>query len=848
MNRVFYLIILLGLSLQAISQKLKVQGEVVGPDGLPLAGVSVKEKGLASGAITDAQGKYSFYVVDVNGSLQASAPGYTLQEEPINAQSTHHFRLQKTPILHPRVLLGSRSFQHADADTLLGSRSISVKEVLPLLGVADVNHLLSYMEASFNARQQLSADGTFQLAPGSIRGLGADQMLVLVNGKRRHQSAVMSLLGTIGRGQTSTDLNAIPLAAIDRVEILTEGAVAQYGSDAVGGVINLILKESSQELLVHASSGVNRASHSLGQQSFDGLHTAANLNYGFGLPQKGFINVTGDFNLAQATNRAQTANKNSDMIRQQFGNPQVGSGALFLNGRMPLKNESELYVFGGLSRRNWLNLAHTRFPGDPRNIDQVYPEGYNPQVKSLSDDGSMAIGLKTVRKGWDIDLSTSVGFNQNRYSLTESLNPSQGPLSQHEFKAGGFQRAESMTNIDFSRYFGHMLQGVNVAFGAEYRYETYKIVTGERPAYYNYLFELATGAQGFPGFGPDNATENSRMNADGYVDVEANFSPNLRFDASVRYAYYQNQGSAIAGKLGLRYIMGPTLSAKVSVESGFRAPSLPQQHFSSIYSVYQKGVPQDVLVVPVGHPIAKSLGLQDLKMEQSQQARIGLLFQPDQQFTLGVDAYYVQVKKRIGLSSLIMDPTVAPELDALHANQLQFLSNALTSTTTSGIDANLGYRFFLGEGSLDARLQANFNWMDLGANSPSPLLDGKSNPYFGLRERYLLMAAAPNSKINLSVNYKQDRFNALLRLVRYGQHQLYNWNEELVTYSPKLGLDASFQYLLQQNISVTLGGENLLNVFPDATSPTLTETGGSWEALQTGIAGTYLFLKVGLAF
>ncbi|WP_025761237.1 TonB-dependent receptor [Dyadobacter tibetensis] len=848
MSRVFYLALLQLIANIAIAQRFRVKGEVVDQDGNPLSGVTIIEKGHNEGVLTDHKGVYSLQVNNVNGILTASKVGYESKDKGINAQATHPFQLRLAPKMLPAAQLGTRSLHHQEGDKQLSVISVNAQEISTLLGTADVNQVISYLVPSFNARQQLSSDGTYQLAPASIRGLGSDQLLVLVNGKRRHQSSLMGLLGTIGRGQASTDLNAIPLAAIDRIEVLPEGAVAQYGSDATGGVINLVLKESTGSWAAQAGSGIHLAQYNLEGKAFDGLSYYGNLNYGLKVGSKGILNLTADYSMQQATNRAEGVSKADIVQRQKFGSPEVGRGSLQYNFKMPLRNTMSLYSFGGISSRRWDIFAQSRKPQDDRNIAAVYPEGYNPKVRNLSDDYALVAGISTVFNRWDVDMSTSLGYNQNRYSLKNSLNPSQGPRSQHEFNAGGFQRMESLTSIDINRYFSDRLQGVNIAYGGQYRYETYRIVVGERPSYYNYDFDQATGSQGFPGFGPDDAVNTYRINADGYVDIEANIFSNLRLDAAARYSYYQNLGSALAGKLGLQYRLGPQIAVKVSGSSEYRAPSLSQQYFNSIYSVYRNGVAEDVLVFNSDHPIADALGMKGLNFEKSQQARIGLLYAPDKQLSIGLDAYYIQVKDRIALSSISQDIRIADKVQALHADKIQFLSNALTSTTTSGVEARVRHSAPIANGILSSQIIANFNWMDLGANRTSPLSASQTDSYLGARERLLLMAAAPSSKINIQFRYKQERFQAMLNMIRYGKHELLDWNETTIEFSPKVTMDLSLQYLFDPNISLTLGVENLMNTYPDSILPTLSETGGSWEALQTGVGGAFAFVKLGLIF
>ena len=846
MNKIFYTILLMGISISAMAQTFKVRGVVLSDEDLPLVGATVVEKGKNNGTITDENGRYEFAVNDVNGVLIASYVGYNSEETFINAQATHHFKLYEATTLRQVTVVGSRNLNRSAADTPAPVDIIDIAEVTSKQGQLDINQLLQFAAPSFNSNRQTGSDGSDHVDPASLRGLGPDQTLVLINGKRRHQSALVNLFGTRGRGNTGTDLNAIPSAAIERIEILPDGAAAQYGSDAIAGVINIVLKSNVKELTANASGGGYLAKYRFDNQKIDGLNYNANVNYGFKVLQKGYVNLTADFNYRNHTNRANSVSDTLDLQRRQFGDPQIQNASLYFNSSFPITENIEIYSFGGINKRKGDSYAWTRFADDDRNIKSVYPNGFDPLISSVIDDRAATVGAKTSWRNWNVDISNTYGFNKFQFFVKHSLNRSLGALSQRDFENGGFQLGQNVTNLNFTRNYKTILQGLNVAFGGEYRFERYKIFAGERPSYYNYDPTLPSGSQGFPGYSPADVTNNGRSNVGAYLDLEADITKSLLVDAAVRYENYSDFGNTINGKLGARYRVNSDLAFRATLSTGFRAPSLAQKYFNSTFTNFVNGKAVDVLLANNESEVTKALGIPKLRQETSQNASIGITYAPVSNLSVTVDGYYVNVKDRVVLTGQFKntDPKIGKLLTDLNVGQAQFFTNALSSTTTSGIDIIVAHNQPLAVGKLTTTLAANFNWMDLGDINTVPLLEGKESTYFDNRERYFVLASAPPSKINLTLDYAVNNWNVMLRLVRFGQVQLANWNDEIDTYSAKIQTDLTISYKLNKQLSLAVGGSNLLNVYPDKSNPTVTESGGSWDPVQMGSNGAFLFAKV----
>jgi iron complex outermembrane receptor protein len=864
MTKIISTLLLLTLAFSALAQKLKVTGKITDEQGAPLVGATVLEMGTNNGAMADAKGLYSLTVSTFNATLIVTYVGYNRIERQINGQGTQNFELIDATNLMQVTVVGSRNMNRSATDTPAPIDVINIQEVTSKQGQLDVNQLLTFAAPSFNSNRQTGSDGADHVDPASLRGLGPDQTLVLINGKRRHQSSLVNLFGSRGRGNTGTDLNAIPAAAIERIEILRDGAAAQYGSDAIAGVINIVLKETVDKLTVNANAGIYQAKYRFDNKKFDGLNYNANVNYGFKVAKKGFINVTADYNFRDHTNRANTVDS-AGLVRREYGDPRIGNAALYYNAKMPVGANFQVYSFGGFNRRDGDAYAWTRFRDDDRNIPEVYPNGFDPVISSKIDDRAATVGVRGIWKSWDIDLSNTYGYNKFHFFVNNTLNRSFGELSKTSVDAGGFQLAQNVSNLNITRFYKGIMSGLNVAFGGEYRTERYKIFQGEPMSWRNYDPLLPGGSQGFPGFGEKDVVNKSRANAGAFLDVEADITKQVLVDAAVRYESYSDFGTTLNGKLGTRIKLGDVLTFRATASTGFRAPSLAQKYFNSTFTNFVNGKAVEVLLANNLHVVTRTLGIPRLKQETSQNASVGFTLTPTSGLSITVDGYYVKIKDRVLLTGQFSedDEQIGSYLKSLNVGQAQFFTNALSYTTTTGIDAIVAYSTALGSGRFNATLAANLNYMELGPINTVRLLKDKEDIYFNQRERHFVLASAPPSKVNLTLDYTIGKFGVMARGIRFGEIRLANWlageaDEDTKKpytaaqytdiYKPKIQADLTFSYKFTENVSLAIGGSNILNVYPDRHTPSLTESGGAWDSVQMGSNGAFFFTRLGLKF
>ena len=495
------------VSSAAWAQSQTLSGKVLDGSGQPLIGATVVEVGTNNGTGTDAEGVFVLKARTAQPRLRVSALGYTTQEVASGGNSLSVTLKENSTALEGVEVVGSRNLNRSATDSPSPVDIIDVAQVTSKTGQLDVNQLLQVVAPSFNSNRQTGSDGADHVDPASLRGLGPDQTLVLVNGKRWHQSALVNLFGSRGRGNTGTDLNTIPAAAIERIEILRDGASAQYGSDAIAGVINIVLKTSTKELTANLNYGAYTAKYRRDDKTFDGGNLNANLNYGVAVGKGGFVNLTADYNQREHTQRANVPAPDG-LARQEYGDPKVSNTSLYLNSRLPIGEKVYAYVFGGVNFRHGDAYAWTRFPktdssyqvitgtdtttqtvsvNNPRSNAAIYPNGFNPIITSDIFDGQGVAGVRGTFGGWDVDLSNSFGSNRFHYGVKNTLNATLGQASPTSFDAGGFQLQQDVLDLNVSRNYKTVLSGLNVAFGAEGRREWYQIFAGEPGSYLSYV-------------------------------------------------------------------------------------------------------------------------------------------------------------------------------------------------------------------------------------------------------------------------------------------------------------------------------------------------------------------------
>ena len=767
MKNTLLLVILLLVGLAAHAQKTTVTGRVMGAAGEALPGSTVLERGTTNGTSTGANGEFSLSVAP-GATLTVQAIGFAPQQVALNGRTTLDVRLvAAAQDLNEVVVTGSRATEgRSNILTTAPVDVISAREI-KAFAQTDVAQILSYVAPSFQSTRQTISDGTDHIDPASLRGLGPDQVLVLVNGKRRHNSALVNINGTVGRGAVGTDLNVIPTASIKRIEVLRDGAAALYGSDAIAGVINIQLKDDSTG--VSASSTVGQTTQN------DGSVFQADANVGVGLGGRGFLDVSGQFQNHEYFNRglpdtapliylggnggqypggtaADTEQKRRDLKAQDDAlvasrgydrnNLRIGSAATrnvggFLNAGYRLGAGFEVYVSGGATYRTGKSAGFARLPNQLTQSDLLtYPDGFLPFINTTINDESIISGLRKTVGGFAIDASNTFGRNEVRYDISNTVNASlpQG-FGQQQFYAGTLTFLQNTTNLGLARKFTELgpLATLNVAFGGEYRADQFQIAPGERNSYINGgrligATPTASGSQVFPGYQPTDAVIRSRTNVAGYLDLESDVTEKLLVHTAARVENYSDFGSSVSGQAAARFSILDGLAVRGSLGNGFRAPSLQQRYFTNVSTQFVSGLPNQVLTVNNENslvrtpydPVAKTggFGVAPLKQENSMNYSVGLTARVAKTITLTVDAYQIDITDRIVLSSAFArtgstanpsNPIVGNILGTLPVSRVQFFANAV-NTRTQGIDIVANERLVLGEKSrLGLTAAANFN-------------------------------------------------------------------------------------------------------------------------------------------
>ena len=765
------------------------------------------------------------------------------------------------------VLTGSRNKKRTVVNSAVPVDVIEVKQLSQSTGQVEVNQLLQFSAPSFNSNKQSGSDGADAVDPATLRGLGPDQTLLLINGKRYHQSSLVNLFGTRGRGNTGSDMNTIPVAAIKKIEVLRDGASAQYGSDAIAGVINVILNDRNKGTEVNAFYGLNvfkspGDNDVVSDKKLDGNTLDLSLNTGTSIGKRGgFMNLTLDFVNKDYAIRNANPDK-FDAPRQRFGDAAAKNMYAFLNTEIPLSENVKFYNHSGFSHRNTKAYAWTRSADADGNIPSVYPNGFNPIQDTKITDFTFNNGLKFKWANWDLDFYNALGNNDFHYDITHTINATLGANSPTTFDAGGHSLLQNTTGLSATKSFD-VLKGLNIALGTEYRYEKFNINKGEEASYAAYDINgnvvtastpsnlLVTnpdsgnvrpgGSQGFPGYSIDLGK--SRSNYAAYVDAELDITQNWMVSGAARYENYSDFGSTLNGKFATRYAFTPEFAFRGSVSTGFRAPSLVQKYYSLQFTNFQGG---ELVTIQLGSNdsnLAKTAGIEQLNEEKSVNGSAGFTYNTGK-FTATVDGYMVNVKDRIVLSGYFTN-TEIPTLPS-NVEQAQFFANAV-DTKTKGVDIILTYAENIGSGKLTTTLAGNFNNMEISKVNAPASLSGLESIFLSEREKAFILASAPKSKINLNLNYKINKLTTNLQLVRFDKVRLigYGGDTDFQDYDARITTDLSFGYEFSDKFSWVLGGKNIFNRYPtlqyDHVSDGNTESGGIFDPVQMGFAGRQVY-------
>jgi iron complex outermembrane receptor protein len=837
--------------LQILAQTKTITGTVTGPAGEPLAGASITVKNNGRGTVADVNGAFAIAVAD-NDVLQVSSSGYSAVEVPVEGRSTITITLQQASgELQQVVLVGTRRAGRVKTETPVPVDVINIATPQPTARM-DLTSVLNFTAPSFNYNKQSGSDGADHVDLATLRGLGPDQTLVLVNSKRRHQTAFVSVFGTRGRGNSGTDLNAIPISAIDRVEILRDGASAQYGSDAIAGVINLVLKNSTNKLTgtigtsAYYDPKFNPAfKDGLGQYEYshklDGRTFNAGLNYGFALGKKGgFLNLSADyltngktFRQALDTTSDPVANPGGMIInpyRRANGDASLEMAGAVFNLEVPAgTRQTRFYAFGSYNHKSSDAFAFTRnfsarperFPTDASSnlipfpgIIKTTSDGesyYNPHIQTKVKDASLTAGIRGVgKRGWNWDVSNTTGYNRFHFFGDKTFNASLG-AGKTRFDDGGFSFLQNTTNWNNSKEIAGVAQGFNLAYGAEFRYEHYTIFAGEPDSYRNAdpnkivrydddgnPVYVAGGAQGFPGYQPSDEVNASRSNVAGYIDAEVDLTNRWLLSGAVRLENYSDFGFTHNYKLATRIKAADRFNLRGSVSTGFRAPSLQQINFSSTFTTVQGGNIAEVKIAPNQSSITKAAGIAELKQERSLNTSLGFTYNPVPALSITVDGYWVRIKDRVVLSGQFdgadpaIDPALAAEMNRLNVSLAQFFANAV-NTVNKGIDMVVDYNHRWAASRMRLLFAGNVQDMKLDQINVPAKLSGSSQlrqTFLSDREQAFILASAPGTKLAFNAEYGYKKITIGSRLNYFGKVTILGYGEDGLGINPQVPTDA----------------------------------------------------------
>jgi iron complex outermembrane recepter protein len=939
----------LGLFAQSV-----VRGKITdSKTGSPVSGASVKVKSSKKGTTTGEDGVFSLSVNPAD-ILEISYVGYKTQSIKVNGLTDIPVSLEAgvSTDLNEIVVVGSRGAPRVRTESPVPIDVIKVNQIGDVTAKPDLMSQLNMAVPSFNYNKQSGGDGSDAIDFASLRGLGFDQTLVLINGKRRHMSAFVNEVGTRGRGNSGTDLNAIPEAAIDRIEILRDGASAQYGSDAIAGVINIVLKKDIHKLSVSTGfsgfvdhkyntlNNVDPSQYYTGSQ-MDGKTYSLAMDYGLPIGKNGgFINIGGNYmnqgktfravpdtNVHSNTNPADALPVND--WRRAAGDGSVVSGGAMYNMEIPVAGtKTTFYSFGGYNYKHsnvyaWTRRWHSssnrlKFPTDASGnlifvpgIMQVFDPTkgsldtnnvfYNPQEDVYIKDMSAALGFRgTLGGNWDWDLSDNTGYNDFHYFGNKTFNASL-PLPEQSTKTrfddGGFSFLQNTANLDLSKRFNSIAQGVTVSFGGEFRYERYKLYAGEADSYRYGGATLngtpkASGSEGYPGYQPSDASSVHRTNVGGYADIALDVTREWLIDIAERFENYSDFGFVSTQKLATRYKLADNFNIRGSVSSGFRAPSLQQTNFSNTNTSIIAGNLVYTKLVPNYSSIARAAGIPKLTAETSTNASLGFTWKPFSNLTLTLDAYTISIKNRIVISGLYAagDPTLGAELNGLLNSQgigdAQFFANAV-NTTNRGLDIVVDYTKRWIHSHFKVLLAGNLQKLTINQiNIPSAFKNSPADSatFFSDREQYFLKGSAPKAKFSLNLEYGIDKFTVGTHLTYFGGIKTLGFGEtgapagvadpylpyvtldktnevvpELFNFKAKITTDLYASYKISKMVALTVGVDNIFNVHPNVAVVNGSvgaygnggnswqgdsESGGAFDAVQMGSNGRRIFGKL----
>lgn len=838
--------------------------------GLP--GVNVTVQGTSTGTVTDANGTYKISATD-GSKLVFSFIGFTTVIQSVGASSTMNIQLfaSTTELNEVIVSTGSRNAQRTVTDAALPIDIIGAAD-LKMTGQTTFDKALQYSVPSFNTVNTPVNDATTLLDPWEIRNMGPSRTLVLVNGKRKNLSSLLYVQFSPGRGETGVDISAIPQDAIKRVEILRDGASAQYGSDAIAGVMNIILKDKYEYTSLNFNSSITSA----GDGGMYGLALNGGANFG----TKGFINYTVDFSKQNSAVRSGIVDVPTeiatfggspaqDALIRTFlkdvptagninGTAETTAGKFLVNFGIPVGDKTELYGNAAMivkrvssfanyrppywrqdrgllhsvtdnGGKNYLTNATLAFPTDNVDIYKGYV-GYVPTFEGDLVDYNASLGLKGETNGWKHDGSLTIGGNSQGYTVDNTVNRTLGTASPTRFKPGGYEFSHIVGNIDVSKA---VTDKLGVAFGIEARSEKYTIVAGDEASY------TGEGSNSFPGILAANAGSNQRFNIGAYLDLSYDISKDFLINGTVRTENYSDFGSKNVWKLSSRYkLADDKIVLRASASTGFRAPTLHQIYAQSTQAAFVGGTIQLSGLFNNKSSQARLLGIPALKPEQSTNYTFGVGLNPTKNLSITLDYYTINVKDRIVYSSSISSGDANSALGKILAQAgvktVQFFINGI-ETVNSGIDFVVSYKNIdLGQGKLGINVAGNVTTQnEIVGNPVTPdAIKAAGSSILNTQIKSLLTESRPKYKAILGINYSLKKWNVNLANTLFGStsfQDLDNGGADMenikAVFTPAVVTDLSVSYNFSKSVSFTANANNLLNVLPKWDLIAQNETG-----------------------
>lgn len=819
--------------------------------GEPVSGATVTVKDKKNTVVTDNEGKFK---IEANSGdvLVVTSIGYLTNEIKISDANNYSVKLTANGTVMVAVnVVGSRGKPRTDINRPVPVDVISSKE-LENTGQVDLGQMAQFTSPSFNSAKN-GINGVANFAdPATLRGMSPDQSLVLVNGKRRHQFSAINNNVTTGKGTVVTDLNSIPALALERMEILRDGASAQYGSDAIAGIMNLVLKKNINSGTLKTQLGTTKEG--------DGTTMLTALNYGLGLGKTGsYLNFTLHYSYAGATDRADpytgifynSTKSIDDSIRNargvwptnkpayvtEYGSNETKSYQAFINAGYPLSKDWTLYSFGGYSFKDIVAAGFFRNArsGDANSNPAIFPNGYTPELPGKTEDWSFFTGVnKKSAKGWNIDVSTGYGQNYLDLFANNTTNPSMGDASPVNFYVGRNTFGQSTTEANFSKNFEGFAgtKSLNLALGSQLRIDNFKLTEGD-PASYQ-VGPLATtlgkapGSSGRPGIAPADKANETRSNVGLYADVESDVTDNFLIAFAGRYENYSDFGSNLSGKLATRFKFTENFALRASINRGFRAPSLQQLYNSQTTSTVQNGVIRQTKQLRSDDARLKQIGIEDPKPELSWNYNVGFTAKAGTKFLFTLDAYQVDVNNRIIISEQLPVNTTIPALLAAFPlttgiREITFFTNQI-NTRTKGIDFVTSFKHnFNPKNAITANLAFTLNKTEIIYQKPTPsqITSGATTivKLIDTISISLIETSQPRNKVLGSINWQVGKFNTSLKATYFGK--VIAWEKpsglphRSQTFGGKTLVDVTLGYDISKKFGVVFGANNLFNVYPD---------------------------------